>query len=172
MDLEFGQDSSIDPIISQEAGLNMSELGGNPNHDDSRDLILSNPQLKAKINQIMDKAKTNELHFLQEFKNQLDDIPSINEFTVGTVTVEENIVETSGEDTPNPDEEMTLLQKACYYRLTEFAQELLKRHVDPNKTAEKTAEKIGTPPILLAAYHGDLKLIKLLHDNRVTRFQN
>ena len=47
MDLEFGQDSSIDPILSQEDGLNMSELGGNPNHDDSRDSILSDPQLKV-----------------------------------------------------------------------------------------------------------------------------
>ena len=84
MDLEFGQDSSIDPIISQEAGLKMSELGGNPNHNDSRDSISSNPQLKASINQIMDKAKINELHYLQEFKNQLDDILNINEFTVGT----------------------------------------------------------------------------------------
>ena len=172
MDLEFGQDSSIDPIISQEAGLKMSELGGNPNHNDSRDSISSNPQLKANINQIMDKAKINELHYLQEFKNQLDNILNINEFTVGTVTVEENKVETSGEDTPDPDEKMTLLQKACYCHLPEFAQELLKRHVDPNKTAEKTDEKIGTPPILLAAYHGDLKLIKLLHGNTVTRFQN
>ena len=172
--MEFGQDSSIDPIISQEAGLNMSELGRNPNHDDSRVSILSNPQLKANINQIMDKAKTNELHFLQEFKNQLDDIPNINEFTVGTVTVEENKVETSGEDTPDTSchEEMTLLQKACYYNLPEFAHELLKRHVDPNKTGNKTSQKVGTPPILLAAYHGDLKLIKLLHNNKVTRFQN
>ena len=64
---------------------------------------------------------------------------------------------------------MTLLQKACYCNLPEFAQELLKRHVDPNKTG-KTPEKDGTPPILLAAYHGDLKLIKLLYDSRVTRF--
>ena len=47
MDLEFGQDSSIDPILIQEDGLNMSELGGNPNHDDSRDSILSDPQLKV-----------------------------------------------------------------------------------------------------------------------------
>jgi hypothetical protein len=98
MDLEFGQDSSIDPIISQEASLKMSELGGNPNHNDSRDSISSNPQLKANINQIMDKAKINELHYLQEFKNQLDNILNINEFTVGTVTVEENKVETSGRD--------------------------------------------------------------------------
>ena len=96
MDSEFGQDSSIDPIISQEAGLNMSELGGNPNHNGSRDSISSSPQLKANINRIMDKAKNNESHFLQEFKNQLDNIPDINLFTIGIVTVEENKVEVTG----------------------------------------------------------------------------
>ena len=168
MDSEFGQDSSIDPIISQEAGLNMSELGGNPNHDDSRrESISSNAQLKANINKIMEKAKNNELHSLQEFKNQLDDIRNVDMFTVGIVTVEENKVKITGEDTPNPDEEMNLLQKACYCNLPEFAQELLKKHVDPNKTGQ-TSQKDGTPPILLAAYHGDLKLIKLLYDSRVT----
>ena len=115
----------------------------------------------------MNKAKSNELQFLQEFKNQLDNIPNVNAFTVGRVTVKENKVETSGEDTPDTSwhEEMTLLQKACYCQMPVFAQELLlNRQVYPNKTAQK----IGTPPILLAAYHGDLSLIKLLYDNRVS----
>ena len=47
MDLEFGQDSSIDPIIVPENSLIMSEIGGNPNHDESRDSILSNPQIQV-----------------------------------------------------------------------------------------------------------------------------
>ena len=49
MDLELGSDRSIDPILPQEESLKMSELGGNPNHDDSRDSILSvsDPQLKV-----------------------------------------------------------------------------------------------------------------------------
>ena len=47
MDLELGSDRSIDPILPQEESLKMSELGGNPNHDDSKDSILSNPQLKV-----------------------------------------------------------------------------------------------------------------------------
>ena len=171
LDCESDQNSSINPIISQEDSLNMSELGENLNYDDSRDSISSYTQLKANINQIMDKAKNNELQYLQEFKNQLDDVQNINEFIVDTVTVKENKkveVETSGEDTPDTSchEEMTLLQKACYCHLPEFAHELLKRNALPNKTSQK----VGTPPILLAAYHGDLKLIKLLHDNRVTRF--
>ena len=46
MDLEFGPDRSIDPIILQDHV--MSELGGrNLNHEDSIDSILSNPQLKV-----------------------------------------------------------------------------------------------------------------------------
>ena len=115
----------------------------------------------------MDSAKTStddELKLLQDFKTQLDNIPNIHVFSVGSVTVKENIVKTSdSEDTPDTscDEQMTLLQKACYFHLNEFAQELLNRQVGPNITAQK----IGTPPILLAAYHGDLKLIKLLYDN-------
>ena len=49
MDLEFGSDRSIDPIILPEDNFIMSELGGNPNHDDSNDSILSvsNTQLKV-----------------------------------------------------------------------------------------------------------------------------
>ena len=49
MDLEFGSDRSIDPIILPEDSLIMSELGGNPNHDDSIDSVssVSNPQLKV-----------------------------------------------------------------------------------------------------------------------------
>ena len=118
----------------------------------------------------MDQAKTskaNELNLLQDFKTKLDNITDIHDFSVGSVTVKENIVETSdSEGTPDTscNEKMTLLQKACYFRLNEFAQELLNRQVGPNITAQK----IGTPPILLAAYHGDLKLIKLLYDNRVS----
>ena len=122
------------------------------------------------------KSKANELNRLQEFKTKLDNITDIQNFSVGSVTVKENIVKSSdSEDCPpdtSCDEKMTLLQKACYLHLNEFAQELLNRQVGPNITAQK----IGTPPILLAAYHGDLKLIKLLHNNeynnRVTRFQN
>ena len=117
------------------------------------------------------KFRGDEPKLLQEFKTQLENIPDfqISDFSLGSVKVKENKVETSGEDTPDTSchEEMTLLQKACYYNLPEFAHELLKRHVDPNKTGNKTSQKVGTPPILLAAYHGDLKLIKLLHDNRV-----
>ena len=45
MDLEFGSDRSIDPIILPENSLIMSELEGNPNHDDSRNSILSNLQI-------------------------------------------------------------------------------------------------------------------------------
>ena len=51
MDLEFGQDSSIDPIIVPDNSLIMSEIVGNPNHDfsldESRDSILSNPQIQV-----------------------------------------------------------------------------------------------------------------------------
>ena len=49
MDLEFGSDRSIDPIILPEDSHIMSELGGNPNHGDSNDSILSvsNSQLKV-----------------------------------------------------------------------------------------------------------------------------
>ena len=122
------------------------------------------------------QSKVNELNLLQDFKTQLDSIPDIHVFSVGSVTVKDKKVETSdSEDTPDTscNEKMTLLQKACFFHLNEFAQELINRQVGPNQTAEKGApEKIGTPPILLAAYHGDLKLIKLLHDNGVTLFQN
>ena len=119
------------------------------------------------------QSKVNELNLLQDFKTQLDSIPDIHVFSVGSVTVKEKKVETSDSEDTSCNEKMTLLQKACYYHLNEFAQELINRKVGPNETAEKGApEKIGTPPILLAAYHGDLKLIKLLHDNGVTLFQN
>ena len=47
MDLEFGQDSSIDPIIIPDNSLIMSEIEGNPNHDESRDSILSNPKIQV-----------------------------------------------------------------------------------------------------------------------------
>ena len=49
MDLENGYDRSIDPIILPENGLIMSNLRGNPNHNDSNDSILSvsNPELKV-----------------------------------------------------------------------------------------------------------------------------
>ena len=49
MDLEFGPDRSIDPIILQDDSLIMSGLGGrNLNHEVSTtDSILSNPQLKV-----------------------------------------------------------------------------------------------------------------------------
>ena len=49
MDLENGCDRSIDLIIPPEDSLIMSELGGNPNHGDSNDSILSvsDPQLKV-----------------------------------------------------------------------------------------------------------------------------
>ena len=47
LDCESDQNSSIDPILLQEDSINMSELGGNPNHDDSKDSILSDPQLKV-----------------------------------------------------------------------------------------------------------------------------
>ena len=115
------------------------------------------------------KSTDNELQILQDFRTELDSIPEsdLHDFSVGSVTVTENIVEiTDPNDTPDTscNEEMTLLQKACYFHLNEFAQELLNRQVGPNITAQK----IGTPPILLAAYHGDLKLIKLLYDNRVS----
>ena len=118
------------------------------------------------------KSTDNELNLqlLQDFKTELDNIPEsdLHDFSVGSVTVNENIVEiTDSEDTPDIscNEEMTLLQKACYCQMPVFAQELLlNRQVYPNKTAQK----IGTAPILLAAYHGDLSLIKLLYDNRVS----
>ena len=115
------------------------------------------------------KSEANELKLLQDFKTNLDNITDIHDFSLGSVTVKENIVKSSdSEDCPpdtSCDEKMTLLQKACYFHLNEFAQELLNREVEPNITAQK----IGTPPILLAAYHGDLKLIKLLYDNRVSK---
>ena len=121
----------------------------------------------------MDSAKKStgdELQLLQDFKTQLENIPDsqISDFSVGSVTVKENIGETSEEDT-NPDnsgnEKMTLLQKACYFQLNEFAQELLfNRKALPDQTGQKN----GTPPILLAAYHGNLTLINLLYENRVS----
>ena len=115
------------------------------------------------------KSTDNELELLQDFKTELDNIPEsdLHDFSVGSVTVNENIVEiTDSEDTPDTscNEEMTLLQKACYFHLYEFAQEILNKHVNPNKTAGNN----GTPPILLAAYDGDLPLIKLLYENRVS----
>ena len=123
----------------------------------------------------MDSAKKStgdEPKLLQEFKSQLENVPDfqISDFSLGSVKVKENIVETSdGEEEKNPDnsgcEEMTLLQKACYFQLYEFAQELvLNRKAFTNQTGQKN----GTPPILLAAYHGDLNLIKLLYENRVS----
>ena len=120
----------------------------------------------------MDQAKkstVNELQLLQDFKTQLENIPDsqISDFSVGSVTVKENIVEE--EEETNPDnsgnEEMTLLQKACYFQLNEFTQELLfNRKAFPDQTGQKN----GTPPILLAAYHGNLNLINLLYENRVS----
>merc|ERR1712021_169330 len=112
----------------------MSELEGNPNHDDSRNSILSNLQImaiKTKINEIMDSARKstldNDLQLLQDFKTQLDNIPEpdLQYFSLGIVTVNENVVEKSNsENTPDTscNEEMTLLQKACYFHLNGFAQ--------------------------------------------------
>ena len=117
----------------------------------------------------MDSAKkSTDNELLQDFKTQLDNIPNLHEFTVG-VTVKENKVETPDSVAASPDtsdyEEMTLLQKACYFQLSEFAHELiLERKVCPNRTGQNN----GTPPILLAAYHGDLSLIKLLYGNKVS----
>ena len=115
------------------------------------------------------KSTDNELQILQDFRTELDNIPEsdLHDFSVGSVTVTENIVEiTDPNDTPDTscNEEMTLLQKACYFHLYEFAQEILKKDVNPNKTAGNN----GTPPILLAAYDGDLPLIKLLYESTVS----
>ena len=63
-------------------------------------------------------------------------------------------------------EEMNLLQKCCYYELNDFVRELLKRKVNANKMYGTKS----TPPILLAAFHGNLELIDILVKANVRNF--
>ena len=69
----------------------------------------------------------------------------------------------NSEETFDGREKMNLLQKACYFGLNDFAQELLNHGVNPNKITCTES----TPPILLAAYNGNRDLIEILVKSRV-----
>ena len=179
--MDFEANSSLEPIMLQNNSFDMVDLEGNLNPNDTSDCQKNQIMIVDNINRIMEHAKSllpfeNE-NSLQEFKAELEklDKSNLNKYSFGTVEVTEAVPDEEenslSDSSYSGQEEMNLLQKACYYKLYNFAKELLKinplqGHVDPNHIMSVN----GTPPILLAAYHGHLELIKILVENKVGIF--